>query len=78
MDMTSDGPVPIPVVGRAMEGKLRKLAFRLGRPGFVERMQHRLDRDGVFDPDAPPHDPALLRLHEKLSRGRWWEEEVKN
>jgi hypothetical protein len=32
MDMTGAGPVPMPVVGQVMEGKLRKLAFRLGRP----------------------------------------------
>ncbi|MGO9273618.1 MAG: hypothetical protein ACLQOO_25835 [Terriglobia bacterium] len=62
-DLMSDEPVPIPAVGQVIEDKLRKRAFRLGRPRFVERMQYRLDRDGVFDPDAPPPDPALLCLH---------------
>ncbi|HME00360.1 MAG TPA: hypothetical protein VKM93_23895 [Terriglobia bacterium] len=69
----SDEPVPIPAVGEVIEEKLRKLAFRLGRPRFVERLKYRLDRDGVYDPDLPPPDPALLRLHEKLFAGRWWE-----
>jgi hypothetical protein len=74
MDSTSHGLVPIPVVGQVMEGKLRRLAFRLGRPGFVERIRYRLDRDGVYDPNAPPPDPALLLLHERLCGGRWWDE----
>jgi len=74
LDTLSDGLLPVHVVGQVMEGKVRKLAFRLGRPRFVERMQYRLDRDGVFDPDAPPPDPALLRHHAKLFAGRWWEE----
>ena len=78
MDMTSAEPVPIPVVGQVMEGKLRKLAFRLGRPRFVERMQYRLDRDGVYDPAAPPPDPALLSHHAKLFAGQWWEGKEKN
>ncbi|MGO9274147.1 MAG: hypothetical protein ACLQOO_28580 [Terriglobia bacterium] len=73
-DLESDEPVPIPAVGQVMEDKLRKRAFRLGRPRFVERMQYGLDRDGLVDPDAPPPDPALLRLHRELFSGRWWEE----
>jgi hypothetical protein len=72
-DLASGQPIPIPAVGQVMEEKLRKRVFRLGRPGFIERMQYRLDRDGVFDPDAPPLDPALIRQHEALYAGRWWE-----
>jgi len=77
-DLASGEQIPIPSVGEVMEAKLRKRVFRLGRPGFIEQMQYRLDRDGVFDPDAPPPDPALLRLHEKLFAGRWWERQGKN
>ena len=76
--MASDVPVPIPTLGQVMEEKLRRRAFRLGRPRFIERIKYGLDRDGFLDPDAPAPDPALLRLHEKLFSGRWWEEEVKN
>ncbi|HME00896.1 MAG TPA: hypothetical protein VKM93_26745 [Terriglobia bacterium] len=72
-DLASGEPIPIPSVGEVMEAKLRKRVFRLGRPGFIERMQYRLNRDGTLDPEAPPPDPALLRLHEKLYSGRWWE-----
>jgi len=71
--MGTGEPEPVPAVGEVIEEKLRKVEFRLGRPRFVERLQYRLDRDGVFDPDAPPPDAALLRLHEKLFAGRWWE-----
>jgi hypothetical protein len=74
LDLATAELMPVPVVGQVMEGKVRKAAFRLGRPRFVERMQYRLDRDGVYDPDAPPPDPALLRHHAKLFAGRWWEE----
>jgi len=47
---------PVPTVAQALESKLRKRTFRLGRPGFLERMQYRLDRDGVLNPNAPPPD----------------------
>jgi len=74
----SKEPLPVPSVGEMLEEKLRKLKFRLARPRFVERLTYRLDRDGVFDPDLPPPDPALLRRHEELYVGRWWEEKEKN
>jgi len=67
-------PELVPAVGEVIEEKLRKLEFRMGRPRFVERLTYRLDRDGVFDPDAPPPDPALLRHHAKLFAGRWWDD----
>jgi hypothetical protein len=63
----------VPTVGQALESKLRKRVFRLKRPGFVERTQYGLDRDGLFDPHAPVADPALLREHKKLYSGHWWE-----
>jgi hypothetical protein len=71
--LASGEPIPIPAVGEVMEAKLRKRVFRLGQPGFIERMRYRLDLDGVLNPNAPPPDPALLRLHERLFSGRWWE-----
>jgi len=77
-DLLNGLPSPVPTVAQAMESKLRKRVFRLGRPGFIERMQCRLDRDGIFDPNAPLPDPVLLRLHEKLYAGRWWEGTGKN
>jgi len=67
-------PLPVPSVGEMLEQKLRKLEFRLARPRFVERLTYRLDRDGVYDPNAPAPDAALLRLHQELFGGRWWEE----
>jgi hypothetical protein len=72
-DVLNGVPSPVPTVAQALESKLRKRVFRLGRPGFLEQMRYRLDRDGVFCPGAPPPDPALLSLHEKLFAGRWWE-----
>jgi len=72
-DLAGGQPVPIPTVGEVLERKLRKRVFRMGPPGFIERMQYRLDRDGIFNPDAPPPDPALKTLHEKLYAGRWLE-----
>ncbi len=72
-DVLNGVPSPVPTVAQALESKLRKRVFRLGRPSFLEQMRYRLDRDGVFHPEAPPPDPALLRLHEKLFAGRWWE-----
>src|SRR5271157_2996357 len=72
-DVLDGVPSPVPTVAQALESKLRKRVFRLGRPGFLERVRNRLDRDGIYDPDLPPPDPALLRLHEKLYADRWWE-----
>jgi len=69
-DLAGGQPVPIPTVGEVLERKLRKRVFRMGPPGFIERMQYRLDRDGVYDPDLPPPDPALLRHHAKLFASR--------
>ena len=77
-DRASGAEIPIPSVGEVMEAKLRKRVFRLGRPGFIERMRYRLDREGNFDPGAPPPDFALLHLHEKLFSGRWWGENDKS
>ena len=77
-DLASGEQIPIPSVGEVMEAKLRKRVFGLGRPGFIERMQYRLDRDGVLNPEAPPLDPALLRLHRELFSGRWWAGTEKN
>ncbi len=56
-DLASGEPIPIPSVGEVMEAKLRKRVFRLGRPGFIKRMQYRLNRDRTLDPEAPPPDP---------------------
>jgi len=72
-DVLNGVPSPVPTVAQALESKLRKRVFRLGRPDFLEQMRYRLDRDGVFEPDAPLPDPALLRLHQELFAGRWWE-----
>ena len=72
-DLATGQPTPTPTVGEMLEEKLRKRVFRLGRPGFLERIRYRLDRDGRFDPNAPLPDPALLRLYQKLYSGRWWE-----
>jgi hypothetical protein len=72
-DFASGQRPPAPTVGQALESKLRKRTFRLARPGLLERMRYRLDRDGAPDPNAPPPDLAALRLHEKLFAGRWWE-----
>jgi hypothetical protein len=36
-------------------------------------MQYRLNRDGFLDPAPPPDRGSLLRLHEKLFAGRWWD-----
>ncbi|HME01261.1 MAG TPA: hypothetical protein VKM93_28600 [Terriglobia bacterium] len=69
----SKEPLPVPSVGEMLEEKLRKLEFRLARPRFVERLTYRLDRDGVYDPNVPPPDPALLARHAQLYAGRWWE-----
>ena len=71
-DVLNGVPSPVPTVAQALEGKLRKRVYRLGRPDFREQVQYGLDRDGFLDPHAPP-DLALLRLHEKLYAGRWWE-----
>ncbi|MGO9273997.1 MAG: hypothetical protein ACLQOO_27805 [Terriglobia bacterium] len=72
-ELGSKEPLPIPSVGEMLEEKLRKLEFRLARPRFVERLTHRLDRDGVYDPSLPPPDPALVARHAQLYAGRWWE-----
>jgi hypothetical protein len=72
-DLASGQRSAVPTVSQALEGKLRKRVFRLGQPDFLEQVRYRLDRDGVFCPDAPPPDPGLLRLHERLFAGRWWE-----
>jgi len=72
-DFVSGQRSPVPTVSQALESKLRKRAFRLGRPGLLERMQYGLDQDGFADPNPMPPDPAMLRLHEKLFAGRWWE-----
>ncbi len=72
-DMVSGQRSPVPTVGQALESKLRKRAFRLGRPGLFERMQYRLDRDGFLEPNPLPPDPALKGLYDKLFAGRWWE-----
>ena len=72
-DLASGQPAPIPTVGEVMEEKLRKRVFRLGRPGFIERIEYGLDGRGVVDPNATPPDPVLVRLHKKLFAGRWWE-----
>jgi hypothetical protein len=66
----SKEPLPVPSVGEMLEEKLRKLEFLLARPRFAERLTYRLDRDGVYDPNLPPPDPVLIRLHEKLYPGR--------
>jgi len=76
-DVLNGVPSPVPTVAQALESKLRKRVFRLGRPDFVEQMRYGLDRDGFLDPHAPP-DPALLHLHEKLYAGRWWEGKGRN
>jgi len=73
-DLGSKEPLPVPSVGQMLEEKLRKLEFRLARPRFVERLTYRLDRDGVYDPNLPPPDPALLARHTQLYAGRWWED----
>jgi len=72
-DLASGQPAPIPTVGEVLERKLRKRVCRLGRPDFLEQMRYRLDRDGIFNPDAPPPDLVLKALCEKLFAGRWWE-----
>jgi hypothetical protein len=72
-DLANGQPILIPTVGEMLEEKLRKRVFRLGRPAFVERVRYWLSKDGVFDPQAPPSDPALLRQHAELYSDRWWE-----
>ncbi|HMD97234.1 MAG TPA: hypothetical protein VKM93_07915 [Terriglobia bacterium] len=76
-DVLNGVPSPVPTVAQALESKLRKRVYRLGRPDFVEQVRYGLDRNGFPDPHAPPN-PALLRLHEKLYSGRWWEGKEKN
>jgi hypothetical protein len=71
-DVLNGVPSPVPTVAQALESKLRKRVYRLGRPDFLDQVRYGLDRDGVLDPHAPPN-PALARLHEKLFSGRWWE-----
>jgi len=71
-DVLNGVPSPVPTVAQALESKLRKRVYRLGRPDFVEQVRYGLDRQGSVDPHASP-DPSLLRLHEKLYAGRWWE-----
>jgi len=70
-DVLSGLPSPVPTVAQALESKLRKRVFRLGRPDFLEQIQYGLDRDGFRDP--APLDPGLKGLFEKLFSGRWWE-----
>ncbi len=71
-DVLNGLPSPVPTVAQALESKLRKRVFRLGRLSFVEQVRYGLDRNGFRDPHAPPN-PALARLHEKLYAGRWWD-----
>jgi len=73
-DILSGIPSPVPTVAQALESKLRKRVYPLGRPDFLEQVRYGLDRDGFLDPHAPPN-PSLLRLHQKLYAGRWWDKE---
>ena len=52
-DWDNGKPIVIPTVGEMLEEKLRNRVYRLRRPGFLERVQYRLDKDGFFDPQAP-------------------------
>jgi len=63
------------MAAQALESKLRKRIFRLGRPDFLEQIHYGLDRDGFRDP-APPEPTvkrALKDVFEKLFAGRRWE-----
>jgi len=53
-DFVSGQRSPVPTVSQALESKLRKRAFRLGRPGFLERIQYGLGQDGFADPNLKP------------------------
>jgi len=72
-DFVSGQRSPVPTVSQALESKLRKRTFRLGRPGLLERMQYGLGRDGFANPDPLPPDPALKEQLEKFLASRWWE-----
>ena len=67
-DVLNGVPSPVPTVAQALESKLRKRVYRLGRPGFLEQVQYGLDRDGFLDPAGP--NPSLKALFEKLFAGR--------
>jgi hypothetical protein len=70
-DVLNGVPSPVPTVAQALESKLRKRVFRLGRPDFLDQVQYGLDHDGFLNPAKP--NPALKRLYERLFAGRWWE-----
>ncbi len=70
-DLVNGIPSSVPTAAEALESKLRKRVFRLGRPGFLEQVQYGLDRDGFRDPAGP--DLSLKALYERLFSGRWWD-----